>query len=727
MGYSTLPSRQALALSTGKNDEERVSKRWKAADMLDASDSETTVALRELTELARSGKKPIVVWVGAGASSWSDYPRWDELAQSIHAQFSRLEAGYDRRAGAALLSSKEYPKLFQLCKTANVGRFNAFLANAFEARPAGPVYQRFIGALGRLSPRAIITTNVDGLLDGSLPETNLVGRHDVQRAVELLQAGKSFVYKVHGSVSDIGSTVFTTDDYRTVGPEVGPQLARLMGSACVLFLGYGLQDDHVLKVLSENDDINALFGDGPHFAVLTARPDGIPKSVRHIRYVARPHEDHRTAVSVIEEVVAARAGTSGSTEGAQASKPSILLSAHLLFEVYPPGTWETSLKLGLSSGQELVIGPGFTNEELPLSDSRAMHDLLVGLLCFDSVYVPLNSLGRLHDLVGSERFWSLVESNTVSFVHWSKYEGVVYAEPDAVAGGMLGSYLFGETNISTSDKIAKIIRDQLKPRPGLEIEVEKRFKELESRVVLLDKAQEDQVEEIARGLLIRPSVRRLIGMSEGTPIQSIPRWAMFPVLRLAQVTKIGCTCRALGICSAKLEFGSAELAGPAFAAAMGAEWVDATAGYVVAGSFAVDLGDAAIANPGILDAVLGFRNSREGIALRLEVLERLQASAGGDVTVAINGGLRSAVPQAALQKAHDKFVRLLAPAKLGSIVPPAIWNDQRYAEKALAGWHRRSREMLREVMGRLGLGPYAQCPCGSGEQLKFCCWEALNR
>jgi hypothetical protein len=633
---------------------------------------------------------------------------------------------YNGVEGASLVAAKRYPELFQLCKASNAGRFNALLARAFEARPPGPVYRRFVAALERLSLRAIVTTNVDGLLDGAFEDSNLVGRHDGQRAVDLLHAGKSFVYKVHGSVSDIGSTVFTSADYGDIAQEVGPHLERLLSSASVLFVGYGLQDDYILKLLSRTKDINALFGDGPHFAVLTSRHEGIAESVRVIRYQPRPHSDHRTAISVVEEVASVKVTASIATESNRVGPPLALRSAHLLFEVYPPGTWETSKTLGLSSGQELVIGSGFANEELPLSESRAMHDLLVGLLCFDSVHVPLNSLGRLHDLVGASRFWRLIESGTVTFVHWSKYEGVLYGEPGAVSGGMLGSYLFGDANISAKDKIAEVIRQQLGPRPGFETEVEQRFTELEARVVAVDRAREDEVEEISRGLLIRPSVRRLIGMSEGTPLQSLPRWAMFPVLRLAQVTKIGCTCRALGLCSAKLDFGSAELAGPAFAAAMGAEWVDATAGYVSVGDFAADLGAVAIADPSVLDAVMAFRESPEGTALRREILDRLQASAGADVSVAINGGLRSAVSKEVLQKARDSFVRLLAPTKLGAILPPAIWNDRRYSEQAPGRWRRRSRGMLQDVVKRLGLGPYSECPCGSGEQLKFCCWEALD-
>jgi len=120
-----------------------------------------------------------------------------------------------------------------------------------------------------------------------------------------------------------------------------------------------------------------------------------------------------------------------------------------------------------------------------------------------------------------------------------------------------------------------------------------------------------------------------------------------------------------------------------------------------------------------------FRELPEGKELRLEIFGRLQASEGAEVSVAINGGLRETVPSASLQRARDRFIRLFAPSRLSGILPPAIWNDRRYAEDALSRWRRRSKVVLDEVVRNQGLGQYSVCPCGSGEKLRFCCWEAL--
>jgi hypothetical protein len=39
------------------------------------------------------------------------------------------------------------------------------------------------------------------------------------------------------------------------------------------------------------------------------------------------------------------------------------------------------------------------HEELPLRASTAAHDLAVGLICFDKVYIPLTCVGRLVQLL----------------------------------------------------------------------------------------------------------------------------------------------------------------------------------------------------------------------------------------------------------------------------------------------------------------------------------------
>jgi len=192
--------------------------------------------------------------------------------------------------------------------------------------------------------------------------------------------------------------------------------------------------------------------------------------------------------------------------------------------------------------------------------------------------------------------------------------------------------------------------------------------------------------------------------------------------------KLGAACRILGIGSAKLDFGAAQLAGPAFSISPGAEsWSHKAASYTMCGRFDADLGEYVRQEPSILKTVLQFRDIQAGVALRKEILSYLNASEGGEVAVAINGGLRKTIPTDILDKAKDQFVSLLVPSSASKQARPAIWNDARYSdEKALSLWKKRSHSIFTEKCKIMKIDPYGPCPCNSGEKMKFCCGQEFR-
>lgn len=702
--------------------------------MIDSTDIATVRSIRLLFDEVRRGGKQIVIWVGAGASSWCGYPRWPELAEKFHSDFIRYEPHYDAVRGLDLLQAKQFPELFQVCRTTNNQRFYQLLSANFAPRLPTPVYRRFADALGAISPLFVLTTNVDELLEKNFPAATTVGRTDLERAVILLGRGESFICKLHGSISDLRSIVFTSEDYNQLVADTKYLLLleRILSTASVIFLGYSLQDDHVLSILQKNRNVAEMFGDGPHFSILPHEPAALPSNVRVVRYKPEPHRDHRSIITVVEEIGFLRkqeyATPSALAAQDQDAVPRIR-SAHLLFHLFPPGTWSTSETVTITDKaggeRQLIVGTGFTNEELPDNRSTAMHDLIVGLLCFDQVVAPVQALGRLHTLLGSSRFWGLVREDILTFVNWSHTEVVIFPSAASIASGDLGSVVLHNPDF-TRFTVGQAIRKQLNPAPGKEEAAEQLFSELETKIREISHSEEGSIPHIVRSLLLRPSIRELLGISGGTPSNSLGRWQVFPVLRLANVLKIGAACRILRIGSAKLDFGMSKLAGPAFASASGSEWTDDTASYVVCGRFAAELGQLVIQDPSILDAVLAFRDTQHGDSLRHEVLSRLAASEGAEVNVAVNSALRSAIPVAALQAARDQFVSLLVARAGSGSPPPAIWNDKRYAEDATVRWREVSRKILYDDCRRAGIGPYDQCPCRSGEKLKFCCGEALR-
>ena len=77
------------------------------------------------------------------------------------------------------------------------------------------------------------------MLEKSLADAATIGRHDLQRAVEMLVQGQSFVCKLHGTISDVSSTVFTTAEYDALVRDAGTiaLLERVVGTSSVMFIG----------------------------------------------------------------------------------------------------------------------------------------------------------------------------------------------------------------------------------------------------------------------------------------------------------------------------------------------------------------------------------------------------------------------------------------------------------------------------------------------------------
>ncbi|MBN4079738.1 SIR2 family protein [bacterium AH-315-C08] len=702
--------------------------------MLDAADIKTVRATRLLFEKIGSEDRRVALWIGAGASSWCGYSGWGDLASSFHTEFQRYEPDYNADLGLRLIKKAQLPELFQECKNASAARYNDLLSANFSPRSPTPVYSRFIQAIRELSPAYIITTNVDDLIEKNLPTYAAINRMDIERCTHLLNRNEPFVCKLHGSMDNIESVVFTSDDYANLinNSSYLSYLERLTTCSTVIFVGYGLQDDYLVSLLHRSHKLAALFGDGPHFALLPNEAKDLPASVKIIRYIPEPHKDHRSSISVIEELKNLRP-QKHEIKSASAQEPKAgqaIRSAHLLYDVFPPGTWKTSQTIEFTneSGdlkRQAVIGNGFTTQELAKQSSTAMHDLLVGLLCFDQVIAPIQALGRLHNLVGSDRFWALVREDIVTFINWSQQEAIIFPGSESIASGCLAS-LSAYNPDKTKKSIGEAIRNQLKPTSGREEVAERLFAELEPKIHNLSDASNESIPSIVSGLLLRPSIRDMLGISGGTPLTSIARWQVFSVLRLATVVRIGAACRDLHIGSAKLDFGTSNLAGPAFSSVAGNEWTDDSASYVICGRFGADLGRIMLQDTSLIDTVIAFRDTEAGIAFRQEVFANLATSNGAEVNIAVNSALSACIPSKALQAARDQFVGLFMQEQVLQTPTAAIWNDERFADKSIIKWKQASRKILEDICRNANIKPYDPCPCGSGELLKWCCDEALK-
>ena len=698
--------------------------------MINTDQIKTVRAARELLEEVARSDRRLVYWVGAGASAWAGYPLWNDLSEIAHKTFSRYESGYDAQYGLKLLQTGNYPTFFEKIKSASPQRYNRLIKDQFTIRKPTPVYSRFLSAISSIQPISLITTNVDEMLEKGLEGVQTVQRDDIEQILDLNSSDKSYLLKLHGSVSDIESVIFTKSDYDAFwcNPCVPDILSKVVVESSLVFVGYSLQDQSVVELLERSDQLRSLLGDGPHFAILPQHNTQLPSSVRVIEYKPIPHKDHRASITIIEELAAARKGQDPDNKPQETA--SNLISAHLLFDIFPPGTWSTSSTAEATSGSgdeiSVINGLGFKSDELATRQSTALNDLLVGLTCFDIVYAPFTAVTRLIKLLGEPLFMHLVKNDGLRFIDWERKLVLLFRSKDTLRRGELNLITVYDHKNGPPLQAIDHLKRWLKPQTGKESQAEETVEIIANQTITIKQEQEQEIVGRTRALLLSPRIRNMLGVSGGAPLDQITQWNTFPVLRLGHVVKIGTACNLLGLASAKLDFGSSGLAGPAFATSFGQEWSDSVASYVLCGTFSEDLGRLAESDPALIAAVLKLRESAAGLRLREEVMRQIAASEGAEVRASVNAGLRQLLPSSVMDQARRQFVNLyVSPTNLQQ--PRAMfWNDARSADQALRLWRERSLRELNEICRKAGISQYDPCPCGSGEKLKFCCEESLK-
>ncbi|WP_283745741.1 SIR2 family protein [Sideroxydans sp. CL21] len=699
-----------------------------------SDNQETAEALNSLIAAVQNPTRPLIIWIGAGASAWAGYPLWQDLAAKMHSTYSREEHSYNKITSALLLKEGKFPEFFEQMRLANQPRYFTMLSDQFRPKTSNGIYLRLIRALRNLPNVSLVTTNVDEALEHNMPELLTVQRSDLERLPQLMHERSPFVCKLHGSCSSVETMIFSERDYETIqnNNDYLNAIRTIFENSSVLFLGYGLRDDYVLSSLLKSSAARPLFGTGPHFVVTSEKLFGLPESVRRILYVPEV-ADHRDALQVLEMIADTLPNQNSLAAYKDSEVTSVRKSLYFIADLLPPGKWDTShtmiIQTSTGASHQMIVGEGYVDGEVVLNNYSALHDIVVGLICFDIVCISIDHLARVHELLGSDAFWIFVTSGSLRLVIPPAAPAIIFSD-EASQVGSLGAISLGSNASSlgefTTIGISERIRRQLLPVIGKENEANQLFQLLESTVLDASDAKlTDSLTPKIRSALMNPSIRRMLGMSLGTPRNSVPRWLSFPTLRLAGVISNGIICQHIQASSTRMIFGSEKLASVAFSAAASSEWADSAASYVLTGKYDSDVGEIIIQEPSLLLEILKFRESAVGENFRREIAQRLAADDGGQIVTAINAGLHQALPSSVLQRARDQLSGLFIPRNSGSVLIPSIWGDLRNSDQRIAGWRKRSRAMLEAEVRRLNLKAYDECPCGSGEKLKFCCQAAL--
>lgn len=124
------------------------------------------------------------------------------------------------------------------------------------------------------SIKDIITTNWDRQFEEKCNCIPIVYDKDVA----LIDDKKRKVYKIHGSIDNVGTLIMTEDDYERCYNElnknlIGSKLKELLSRKTVVFIGYSLEDDDFKKIWGFIDE---KLGDlRPHFYIVS--PDELMK------------------------------------------------------------------------------------------------------------------------------------------------------------------------------------------------------------------------------------------------------------------------------------------------------------------------------------------------------------------------------------------------------------------------------------------------------------------
>jgi len=535
--------------------------------MLNADDQFTLSSLNRLRDVIRQ-KRPLVIWVGAGASRWAGLPSWHDSARRMRNTFSKKHPDFPRDLADRWLGIHDYPGVFQLCRDADEALFNQTLIQQLSCPSPGPIYIQLIDRLRKFTPLQIVTTNVDLCLEQGMGTVDVIERSDLERCGDAIVSRTPFVAKLHGSISSIHSTVFTRSDYQQIKESKSYIVAmkEIFSLASVLFLGYGLNDEYVLNLLSENDAEHKLFGNGPHFK-LTDSPGPSVSGVCSIGYKTARHGDHRGALTVLQFVE--QESESLSLEIISPLRVPAATKAESGFYISdfkPSGTYTSGQLLELNNPQNnrinAMVGLGFVQGELASTEPVAFHDLAVGLTCFDRVFLPLEAVGVFHERATSEVFWTLIQSGAIKLVDVVHVPFYI-SKPESITGNIGVVRVQDPEHVETRTSMS-VLRRILHPAPGREAEGGALIESMAPYIVQFADSEPLNLAGMVRNGLLMPNVSRLLGYSDFATPNAIPRWLAYPTLRFAHLMQTGLICSQLDIRAARVPFGGVSLLSAAF-------------------------------------------------------------------------------------------------------------------------------------------------------------------
>jgi len=207
-------------------------------------------------------------------------PSWDELLNYLAGQCSAIEKGlgfYKQSLRSPMKIGEEFARLYQewawgvghnefpesmFGEHVNAQSYLKFKIAAFLKSITPPDVSKLgndnlkleIQALRNIRPHAIITTNYDQMIEMIFPDHEpIIG----QKILRGQQFSVGEVYKIHGSIEDHDSLVFTQTDYDDFAKKkkfLSAKLLTFFNEHPLLFIGYSASDPNIRSILSDIDE-----------------------------------------------------------------------------------------------------------------------------------------------------------------------------------------------------------------------------------------------------------------------------------------------------------------------------------------------------------------------------------------------------------------------------------------------------------------------------------------
>lgn len=263
-----------------------------------------THAYRELRDAYADGT--VVAFVGAGASLPAGLPTWKTLLERL-LEHARDEEFITPAADAEIVDYIKHGHFIDAMSALKYPmgtvEFSSFIRRELGDRDLepSPLNHALAQLTGRL--RAVLTTNIDRLLERAFPQSwNTV----VRPSGDLAQQ-RNMIVKLHGTLDEPNTWIFTREQYEDAyynHPHYRSYFSTMLHAHHMMFVGYGLDDGDFNQLLAA---IRATSRNQPprHFAFIeasTIRPDRRRKlqdaGIRVISYRAQGR-DHGELVQLV--------------------------------------------------------------------------------------------------------------------------------------------------------------------------------------------------------------------------------------------------------------------------------------------------------------------------------------------------------------------------------------------------------------------------------------------